>query len=65
MAETFNYYPEITDPSFDNKIYRKKEFYDTRVKPDIYEVLKDPEEKQKYLQTFCAFHKPEQAHHII
>ena len=60
MAGTFSYYPEASDQDFDIKIYGKKEFNDTRIGPEIYDILRIPDpadrdkQTQKYLQERCG-----------
>ena len=51
--KAFVYYPEIEDDDFEDIIYHKKEFYDTRSGPGLYKVLEDPVDHKKYLNTRC------------
>ena len=53
MARPFSYYPEVEDVDFDQRIYKKKEFYDTRYESNLYSIMDDGQEHQDYLKERC------------
>ena len=69
MSSNFNYYPYPDDPDFNEKIYKKKEFYINKTKKvdtekDIEELMKEKcsgfnlSDNQKFLKTFMSNNTP-------
>ena len=69
MSSNFNFYPYPDDPDFNEKIYRKKEFYINKTKKvdttkKISELMEDKcsgfklSDNQKFLKTFMSNNTP-------